>query len=122
MNTYRLTNKLFNDVFADWDNAFFDGDYAYWRRTANDVKASCENDSYIYKVALAGFKKDDIKIQAQDGQVNVIAKHGDRSRYNSFLLPKDSDASTLSASHVDGMLTIKLNKKEEAKAISVEIT
>jgi HSP20 family molecular chaperone IbpA len=122
MNTYKLTNRLFNDIFADWDNAFYDGDYAYWRRTANDIKASCENDCYIYKVSLAGFKKENIKVESLNGQINVVAKQGDRSRYNSFLIPEDSDISTLSASHTDGLLTVNLSKKEEAKAINVEIT
>lgn len=122
MNTYRLTNRLLSDVFSDWDNAFFDGDYAYWRRTSNDIKASYENDCYIYKISLAGFNKDSIKIESLNGQVNVVAKQGDRSRYNSFVMPEDSDATTLSASHSDGLLTIKLSKKEEAKAINVKIT
>jgi HSP20 family molecular chaperone IbpA len=122
MNTYKHTNRLFEDIFSNWDKAFYDGDYAYWRRTANDIQASCENDCYIYKVSLAGFKKEDIKIESLNGQVNVVAKQGDRSRYNSFLIPKDSDVSTFSAKHSDGLLTIKLSKKEEAKAINVEIT
>ena len=116
-----LTNRLFNDVFTNWDRAFFDGDHSYWRRD-NNVRSKELEGAYEYYVPLPGFKKEDIKATIHDGQAYLIAKKGDSTVSYSFFVPDDADITKKpSARHEDGLLTIKLNKKEGAKAIEINI-
>ena len=119
MNTL-TTNRLFNDVFTNWDRAFFDGDHSYWRRD-NTVKGQALENSYEYYVPLPGFKKENIKVTVKDGEVYLLAKQGDDTASYSFLIPEDADPSKLSAKHEDGLLTISVEKLEETKAIEIKV-
>ncbi len=118
---YTLTNRLFDEFFTNWDNAYFDGDHSYWRRENNNVKSKELKDSYEYYVPLPGYKKENIKATVKDGAVFLLAKQDDDTASYSFLLPEDADVSKLSASHEDGLLTVKLEKAEKAKAIELDI-
>jgi len=115
-----LTKRLFDNALADWDRAFFNEDYSYWRK-GNSIKGKELEDSYEYYVPLAGFKKEDVKATIDSGQVYLRAENKKNTADHSFLLPEDVDLKNMSAEHKDGLLTIKLNKKEEAKAIKINI-
>ena len=118
---YTLSNRLFDEFFTNWDTAFFNGDHSYWRRDNNHILAKDYGDFYEWRVPLPGYKKENIKATIKDGMVLLIAKQDDDIASYSFALPEDSDASRMSASYEDGLLVVKLEKAEKAKAIELEI-
>ena len=115
-----LINRLFDDVFTNYDRAFFNEDHSYWRRDTH-VRSREHEDSYEYYVPLAGFKKEDIKVTIKGDEALVQAKKDENTATYSFLIPEDGDLSRLSANHEDGLLTVKIEKAEKAKAIEVKI-
>lgn len=123
MKTLTITNELFNNFITNWDKAFFDGDYSYWRRKDSSVNCRETEDSYEYYVPLAGFKKEDIAAQLDDGRVYIVVKQEEKDTTScSFALPNDDvDISGLSAKHEDGLLTVTIPKSEKAKAITIAI-
>ena len=121
MSTYTLSNKLFNNFFTNWDQAFLNGDHAYWRRNDNSVKHKEEDDHHEYYVALAGFKKEDIKLKLDEQRIFIFVKNDKDSLSYSFLLPEEVDFSSCSAKHEDGLLTIKVNKSERSKPKTIKI-
>ena len=122
MTRYTLTNRLFDQVFTNWDSAFFDGDHSYWRRRGNEnIKWKEHENSYEYYIPLPGLKKENIKATVKDGVVFIKAGEGENVVSYSFLVPEDADFSKMSASHEDGLLTIALEKSEKAKAIELKI-
>ena len=115
-----ITNRLFDEFFTNWDSAFFEGDHSYWRR--NDrVRTKELKDSYEYYVPLPGIKKENIKATVKDGAVLLSVECAENTASYSFTLPDDVNVSKLSASHEDGLLTIKIEKAEEAKAVELVI-
>ena len=120
MNTLKLTNRLFDTFFTNADRAFLEGDHTYWRRN-NTVLGKESEDSYEYSIPLAGFKKENIKATVQEGEVYIVAKQNDSTASYSFMIPEGGDISTMSATHNDGLLTVKINKKESEKKIELTI-
>jgi HSP20 family molecular chaperone IbpA len=120
MTTLKLSNLMFDNFFTNWDRAFFEGDHSYWRRN-NTVKGRELEDSYEYSVPLAGFKKENIKATVHEGEVYIVAKQDDSTASYSFLIPEGGDASSMSAKHKDGLLTVKIKKKESEKKIELTI-
>ncbi|HWR82459.1 MAG TPA: Hsp20/alpha crystallin family protein [Candidatus Deferrimicrobium sp.] len=98
------------------------------RETKDDVSLSFE---------LPGMEKKDIKVLVQDGVLTVSGERSFRSESNddgyvraeirsgsfsrSFTLPDSVDNDKISADYQNGMLEIKLAKKEEAKPKQVEV-
>tara|TARA_R100000808_G_C2139009_1_gene146991 strand:- start:381 stop:740 length:360 start_codon:yes stop_codon:yes gene_type:complete len=116
-----LANRLFNDVFTNWDKVFFAGDYPCWHKNHNARSKEFE-DSYEYYVPLPGVKKEDIKVTLNDGEVHLTTKKDEGTANYSFLIPEDVNLiKQPSARHEDGLLTIKLNKKERTKALEIKI-
>jgi HSP20 family protein len=96
-----------------------------------------DEDALVLRADLPGVKREDIDIQV-DG--NVLTLKGERKleneadkrryhrverSYGSFVrqwqLPTNVDASKVDASFENGILTLKLPKKEEQKARKIEI-
>ena len=113
---------LVNDFVSDWDRAFFNEDYSYWRRNMNNsVTYEEHEDNYEYRINLAGFKKENVEAVIHDSMVAIKAeKDGSTSNY-SFHLNDDADVSTLSSKLEDGLLTIKVNKRKEAMPKKIKI-
>ena len=104
------------------------------RRTGNWNPATdiVENaDGYTITLDVPGFAKDDFKVRIHEG---VLTVNGERKSpevtdeeyfsYNerpygtferSFRLPDHIDSETIKGSYEDGVLTLELTKKEEAK-------
>lgn len=103
-----------------------------------DVKET-EKD-YTVEVVLAGYKKEDIKIDMDDNSLTIHAEMNDKkeekgkegylfkeiyrgSFSRSFSFDADVDEDHISAKFVDGVLTVvlpKLVKKESKKGITIE--
>lgn len=125
-------NDVFESVFTD----SFISDRFTTKVPAVNI-AETENDFYI-ELAAPGLKKEDFKINLDKDVLNIaVEKTPDHTqgekRYNkreysyfsfvrSFTLPETADKEKIDAEYVDGVLTIKVAKKEEAKSLTREIS
>jgi len=94
-------------------------------------------DSFIVKADVPGVSKDDIQIDLKDGTLtlrgekkleNKVSKDNyvrvERSYgtfVRSFTLPKNVDSEKIQAKYKDGVLELKLPKKEEAKPKQIKV-
>ena len=120
MRNYSLTNTLFNDLFTNFDNSFFDGDHSYWRRQ-DTVLVKDTGNTYECSMELAGFSKKDVEISFKDRIVKILAKKKENTKSCSFYIPKDADKDKIFAELKDGLLSITITKKEEVKAKQIKI-
>ena len=130
-----MVNPFLNDVYSLLNDSFLN------ERIAAVVPAAniAENEN-AFEIALAipGLKKEDIKINLEKNVLSISAekktettdenKKFSKREYNfgsfsrSFTLPQSADVSKIEAEYVDGILTLNIAKKEEAKFQSREIT
>jgi len=124
-------NRLFDFSFPSRDTGLFSG----WS-PALDLYD--QKDDFVVTVELPGMKKEDIAISLHDGVLTVTGerKHefeGEEGktfrseRYfgkfqRSVTLPARVDASKVTASYKDGILSITLPKAEEAKPRHIEVS
>ena len=130
-----LVNPFFNDVYSLLNDSFLN------ERIANVVPAvNIAETENAFEIALAvpGLKKEDIKINLEKNVLSVSAekktettdenKKFSKREYNfnsfsrSFTWPQSADSSKIEAEYVDGILTLDIAKKEEAKFQTREIT
>jgi HSP20 family protein len=96
-----------------------------------------DSDNVIAVVELPGMRKEDIEISLHDGTLTIAGErksetsNGERvertERYvgkfcRSITLPVRVDASKVSATYRDGILTVTLPKAEEAKPKQIQVT
>jgi HSP20 family protein len=128
-------NPFFNDVFDSILNDSFLGDKLATRVPAVNI-AENENGFQI-ELAAPGLKKEDFKINLEKNVLSVSAEKKVESAeegkkyskkeysYNSFVrsftLPETVDHANIEAAYTDGILTLTVAKKEEAKIQSREI-
>lgn len=70
---------------------------------------------------IPGVKKEDIKINAYDEAVEVIANNPQRKYHKTIELPHDVDTQTAKSSYNNGILEITFNKRKETKPKGKEI-
>jgi len=108
--------------FADW---------------APSVDIDEQDDKYVIKADLPGVEKKDIDVKLENGMLSIRGeKHtesesgnGKRHRTErfhgtfarSFTLPDSVDVDNVDASYKDGVLTLSIPKKEQAKPKSIDI-
>ncbi len=131
----RVINPWFSDVFDALVNDPFINDKFTAKVPAVNV-AETENEFHI-ELAAPGLKKEDFKISL-DKDVLTIAvenkteKTDETKKYTkreysyqsfvrSFTLPDSVDHSKIDAEYTDGILKLKIAKREEAKIQSREI-
>ncbi|MBC3758897.1 Hsp20/alpha crystallin family protein [Hyunsoonleella sp. SJ7] len=89
------------------------------------------NDDYFIELAVPGFKKDDFNIDLDNEVLSISTEHKEETEtsegnytrkefgYSSFKrtfsLPEYIDESKIKATYEEGILTVKLPKREEAK-------
>ena len=128
-------NPFFSDVFDSILNDSFLSDKLSSRVPAVNISET-ENEFHI-ELAAPGLKKDDFKISLDKNVLSVSADKKDEKveegkkfskreySYNSFTrsftLPETADAGKIEAEYNDGVLNLKVAKKEEAKVQSREI-
>jgi HSP20 family protein len=122
-------NRMFSNVFGE---PFTQG---AWTPAVDIFEA--QNHDLVVKAELPAMKKEDIKVSVEQ---NVLTLEGERKfdeaiakdQYHrlerasgtfrrSFTLPATIDAARISAAYVDGVLTITIPQREEAKAREVQI-
>jgi HSP20 family protein len=126
------TSRLMSELFRDWPAAA--------RGAAAFVPAVdlTENDtSYTITVEIPGVQKNDVQVELQDEMLVIRGEKRsereekkDRTRYversygsfsRAFDLPPDADADRLEASFKDGVLTVRVPRKEAVKPKQIAI-
>lgn len=101
------------------------------------VNVKNEDDNYIIEVAAPGLSKDDFNIEVNDDLLTISSEKKDeqkdeqknytRREFNyqsfqrSFSLPSSVETDKIDASYDDGVLQVKIPRKEEAKKASKKI-
>jgi HSP20 family protein len=96
------------------------------------------NNNVIAVVALTGMRKDDIEISLHDGTLTISGDRKQESSSNgenaerteryigrfrrSIALPTRVDASKVSATYRDGILTVTLPKAEDVKPMLIQVS
>ena len=120
----RLGKQLNTEMsFADW---------------APSVDIEETEDKYVIKADLPGVDKKDIDVKLENGVLSIRGekqveketgkdtRHHRRERFygtfaRSFTLPDAVDADAVDASYRDGVLSLHIPKKEEAKPRAIDI-
>ena len=121
-------DRLFNNFFEDLPQ---DGFYA----TRVDVRE--DEGRYLLEAEIPGFSEKDVDVKVDDNlltisSVNVENSGKTEARYlvrerkirefsRSFVLPKDVDNEKISGSFSNGILTLTMEKRPEAKPRQIEI-
>ena len=81
-----------------------------------------DKDSYNYKINLAGTDKKDIKVSVEQNNNNedfLVVKSKKTQR--TYLIKDNCNKNSITAKYKNGILDIKINKKESAKPIEINI-
>jgi HSP20 family protein len=129
-----------HSVFSDLFDGSFDRSQGHPSKStwypAVDVLES--KDSYLVRAELPGMKKDDIKVEVNDGTLTISGesksekpaegveyRHVERVAtkfWRSFSLPEIAKQDGIEAAYKDGILEIRVPKAEEAKPRQIEIS
>jgi HSP20 family protein len=121
-------DRFFNSDLMDWGLTNFSGPNA----TLPAVNVKETDDEYILEVAAPGMSKKDFKVNFQNNVLTISSekqeeKKEDEDNYTrrefsyqsfqrSFTVPQnDVDSDKISATYADGILNVKLPKREEVK-------
>ena len=85
------------------------------------VDVNTTDDKVKVVLEMPGVKKEDIKINAFDGSVEVIANNTQRKYHKTVELPQGADIGTVKSTYNNGILEITFNKKENTKPKGKEI-
>lgn len=126
-NRFGNTPSIFDDIF---NPSYFDeADYSAGRPTMPSVNISETENDFKLEVAAPGMKKEDFNIEVNDNVLSISSEKKEEHKdekftrrefsyeafQRSFTLPKTVDDGNIEASYNDGVLEIKIPKKEEAK-------
>jgi len=118
MRTVLRYNNIW-DTFERLNNDFFSDVITYKSSARGHYNET--DDGYEYELELPGYKKKDVSISAVDGVITINAVKGEKTRKFSVGVSEDADLSTISGGLADGILTIKVDKQEKAKPITVKL-
>jgi HSP20 family protein len=116
--------SLFNDILSD----FWAPRESQWMPAVNITERT---DEYKIDLAVPGMDKKDFSVEVDNGILTVSGERKEENtsegevltrrefHYGSFMrsfnLPEGADGEKISASYKDGVLTIRVAKREEAK-------
>ena len=117
-------------------NTFFD-DAPSNRHSVPSVDVREEEGRYLLEAELPGLTEKEVDVKIDDNLLTISSRHEEKSeetRRNylirertsssfsrSFVLPKDVDADKINGSFVDGVLTLTMDKRPEAKPKEIKI-
>lgn len=135
----RFATPRFSNIFESFfENEFQNVNRKEFFKTPALVNVKETEAAYVIDVAAPGFTKEDISIKVENNLLTVKAELKNeaevkeqkftRKEFNftsfnrSFTLPKTVDADKIAAAYENGILSVTLPKKEEAKpAAAVDI-
>ncbi|MFP4563725.1 MAG: Hsp20/alpha crystallin family protein [Spirochaetia bacterium] len=127
------------DLFKDFDavmNSFFGDDLGLDTRTpAVDIRE--EDEKYVLEAELAGLSEKDIDIDVENDMLTISSEKKDekeekkdgyilKERHSSsfrrsFMLPKEVDAEKINATVSNGVLSLDMPKRPEAKPRKIAV-
>jgi HSP20 family protein len=131
-----MFDRLFNEFFGDDFQLNTANGARVWRPAINIVE---NNNEFRMDIVVPGLNKDDFQVTVENNTLNISAKRevsnkedetyrrfdfGSMEYQQSFTLPESVDASKISASYVNGILSVALPKLESAKpkpALTVKV-
>jgi HSP20 family protein len=140
-----MNRTLTVSPFMDLAKRFFGDDDVNYVTTLFEGRGNCglinvyeKENEYTIELSAPGLKKDDIKIELDENVLKISSTVEDKKEDNfdgyyrkefrkssferSFQLPKDVAKNQISASMVDGILTLTAPKFKEEKKESTTIT
>jgi HSP20 family protein len=115
----------------------FLGDPARGRGFAPSVDVTESTDEYVVTAELPGAKPEDVTVELHEGVLTLRGEkrserdeHKEHARYvervfgsfsRSFSLPQNANGEKVQASFTDGVLTLRIPKREEAKPRTIAI-
>ena len=129
------TPSLFDEFFKPWNEWFDDSNFINRINKVPSVNITENGNHYNVALAAPGLKKDDFKIEIDGNMLTISSEKEEkkeekdekytRKEYNyssfsrSFTLPEDVKQDGIDAKYEDGILTLKLPRKEDAKKATV---
>lgn len=123
--------SLIDDFFKPFNEWFGNGGLSYRTLTVPSVNISEDKDGYNVSLAAPGLTKSDFKINVEGNLVTISSEKEENkeekdTRYTrreysyssfsrSFSMPEDVDREKIDASYADGVLNVKLPRKEEIR-------
>lgn len=128
--------SIFDEILNDWSGFGNDGTVGKWSSAPVNIHET--KDAYHLELSAPGLKKEDIKINVEDGlltisyEKKVDATGSDEYKtvrreftYNSFkrsfTISDKVNAADIKGKYEDGVLKVFLPKKPEAQAVSKQI-
>ena len=129
LNQYpSVFDRFFDNDLFDWSNR----NYSSTNTTLPSVNIKESNDDFEVEVAAPGFTKNDFRIELEhdlltissekevenetkEGQIFSLREFSYQSFSRSFTLPHTADSEKIAAKYENGILRIKIPKKEEAR-------
>jgi len=123
-----LFDRFFDGELFDWNNRNFSNT----NTTLPSVNIKEDQDKFTVEVAAPGFEKSDFKLElnhnsltissekkveneTKEGEVFTKREFSYQSFTRSFTLPQIADGDRIEANYDNGILTVAIPKKEEAK-------
>ena len=123
-----LFDRFFDGDMFDWSNRNFSNT----NTTIPSVNIKENADAFVVEVAAPGFEKGDFKIElnlntlsissekkveneTREGEVFTKREFSYQSFNRSFTLPQIADGDRIEANYQNGILTVLIPKREEAK-------
>ena len=121
-------DRLLEGDLFDWSNR----NYSITNTTLPSVNIKQNTDEYLVEVAAPGFNKRDFKLElnhdlltissekkveneSNDGELFTKREFSYQSFSRSFTLPQTADYDKIEANYENGILAVRIPKKEEAK-------
>lgn len=118
-----------SDLFPSLFNGFFNDEYVEtFKPSANIIE---NDDAFEVELALPGYKKDDFKIEVSGNMLSVSTEFTEedneetdkylrrefsfKSFNRSFRLPRTVESEKIEASFENGILSLNIPKREDAK-------
>lgn len=128
----RELDRLFEDFFMPAEEG---GGNVVWSPRTDLAET---DDEYLLTMDLPGLKKDDVKVDFQEGQLAISGERRQEKKeqeknyhrrersygsfYRSMTLPQNVNAEDIQASFEDGVLKVHIPKAEESKPKRIEIS
>lgn len=122
---------LSEDLFKPWNEWFDNGNFFKRVQQVPAVNITENKDHYTVSLAAPGLKKEDFKIDVENNLLTISSEKEERneeenekvsrreysySRFSrSFTLPEEIKQEAIEANYADGVLKIRLPRKEPVK-------
>ena len=130
-----MTPSVFDDFFRPWNEWFDDSRIMNRMLTMPAVNIKEDGNHYNVSLAVPGLKKNDFKIDIEGNMLTVSSEKEERkeekdekftrkeysysSFSRSFALPEDVKMEAIDARYEDGVLNIRLPRRENGKKVSM---